>query len=300
MASIGLEAWDYDFSLLIIPILLITLSLFTAYLARMKVVSTEQPDRSGFSRFILNLTFKRRIFELIFDLLLISVSYYIAFWTYYGLNMTVLSMQLFSISWPIALGISYMSFYLFGVYRGVWRYIGINDLVRYVGASAIAGGISWVIINELFSEQQFSGGIFLLFSIYLLIGLAGSRSSFLYLDRIYSTQFRGVEKQNVLLYGAEDAGEIALRWILRNPSLGYNVVGFLDRDSNKWGNNIHGISILGDIDKISQYIQDKRVSGIIVTSENILMTEAGERFKNECRLMGVWVRVLRLEFELTD
>ena len=300
LASIGLEAWDYDLSLLLIPILLITLSLFVAYLARMKVVTTDNNNQSGFTKWIINLTFKRRIFELVFDLLLISVSYYIAFWTHYGLDMTSVSMSLFSISWPITLGIAYLSFFLFGVYRGMWRYIGINDLIRYVGASIVAGGLSWGIIYFIFTQKQFPVGVFLLFSIFLIIGLAGSRSSFLYLDRIYSKQFRGVEKQNILLYGAEDAGEIALRWILRNPDIGYNVVGFMDGDSLKWGSNIHGVSILGDVENLNQYIQDKKVCGVIATSENLLATPVGEKLKTDCHSLGVWVRILRLEFELTD
>jgi len=300
LASIGLEALDYDLSLILIPILLCTLSLFVAYLARMKVVTTEKNNESSFTRWIVNLTFKRRIFEIIFDLLLIGVSYYLAFWTHSGLNMTTSSMNLFLLSWPIALGITYGSFFLFGVYRGVWRYIGINDLIRYIGASILSGSLSWVTIKMVFPNQQFSGEVFILFTIFLIIGLAGSRSSFLILDRIYIKQFSGVEKQNILLYGAEDAGEIALRWILRNPALGYNVVGFLDDDSLKWGSNIHGVNILGNVGNLGQFIREKKVNGVIATTEILLASPAGEKLRTTCQANSVWVRVLRLEFELTD
>lgn len=300
LASIGLEAWDYDLSLVLIPILLIVLSLFVAYLARMKVVSTQQDQPNGITRWIVNITFKRRIFELIFDLLLIGVSYYLAFWTRFGLNMTSMSMNLFLLSWPIALGTAYGSFYLLGIYRGMWRYIGINDLIRYVGASMLAGGISWVLIQLAFPSQPFTGDVFLLFIIYLLIGLAGSRSSFQVLDRLYIRQFSGIQKENVLLYGAEDAGEIALRWILRNPAIGYSVVGFLDDDSLKWGSNIHGVNILGDLNKLDQFIHERQVSGVIATTANLLHSPEGEKLVSACRAKGVWVRVLRLEFELTD
>jgi UDP-GlcNAc:undecaprenyl-phosphate GlcNAc-1-phosphate transferase len=300
MASIGLEAWDYDLSLVLIPILLIMLSLFVAYLARMKVVVTEQNNQSWLTKWIINLTFKRRIFELFFDLLLIGVSYYLAFWTRYGLNMTSTSMSLFLQSWPIALGITYGLFYLLGVYRGMWRYIGINDLMRYVGAAILSGGFSWVIIKLAFPRQPYTGDVFLLFSLFILIGLAGSRSSFLILDRIYTHQIKRNQKENVLLYDAADAGEIALRWILRNPSIGYSVVGFLDDDSLKWGSNIHGVDILGDMADLEKYIQEKQVSGVIATSENLLSSTAGQKLISSCREYGVWVRVLRLDFELIE
>jgi UDP-GlcNAc:undecaprenyl-phosphate GlcNAc-1-phosphate transferase len=300
IAAIGLEAWDYDLSLIIIPLLLIILSLFVAYLAKMKVVTTENKDQSGFTRWITALTFKRRILELVFDLLLIGISYYLAYWTQFGLDMTTASMDLFLLSWPIALGISYVSFCLLGIYRGVWRYIGINDLIRYVGASVLSGILTWITIRLVYPYQEFPDEVFLLFIIFLLIGLTGSRSSFLFLDRMYSRQFSGVEKQNILLYGAEDAGEIALRWILRNPTIGYNVVGFLDDDSLKWGSSIHGVSVLGDVKNLEKYINEKNVKGVIATSENLLASSIGESIKSTCREKGVWVRILRLEFELSD
>jgi UDP-GlcNAc:undecaprenyl-phosphate GlcNAc-1-phosphate transferase len=298
IASIGLDALDYDLSLVLIPVLLIILSLFVAYLARMKVVSAEQNLPNGFTRWIVNLTFKRRIFELIFDLLLIGVSYYLAFWTRFGLNMTSTSMGLFLLSWPIVLGITYGALFIFRIYRGVWRYIGINDLVRYVAAALTSGGVSWVIVKFVFPSQPFTADVFLLFILYLLIGLSGSRSSFQILDRLYDKQVQGTNKENVLLYGAEDAGEIALRWILRNPTIGYSVVGFLDDDALKWGNKINGVDIVGDLNKLEQYIQDKQVSGVIATTDNLLQSPTGEKLISTCRAKGVWVRVLRLEFEL--
>jgi UDP-GlcNAc:undecaprenyl-phosphate/decaprenyl-phosphate GlcNAc-1-phosphate transferase len=300
LASIGLEALDYDLSLVLIPLLLIILSLFVAYLARMKVVTEHQDQTNGITRLIVTLTFKRRIFELIFDLLLIGVSYYLAFWTRFGLNMTSVSMNLFLLSWPIILGITYLSLYIFGVYRGVWRYIGINDLMRYAGAAILSGGLSWVVITLLFPDQPYTGDVFLLYILYLLIGLSASRSSFLILDRFYSRRMTDVRKENVLLYGAEDAGEIALRWILRNPTIGYSVVGFLDDDSLKWGSNIHGVNILGDLTKLEQYIKDRQVTGVIATTDALLRSPGGEKLISTCRSNGVWVRVLHLEFELTE
>jgi UDP-GlcNAc:undecaprenyl-phosphate GlcNAc-1-phosphate transferase len=300
LASIGLEALDYDLSLVLIPILLIVLALFVAYLARMKVVPSEEITTNNITRWIINLTYKRRLFEIIFDLFIIGISYYLAFWTRFGLNMTTSSMNLFQLSWPIALGISYGAFYIFGIYRGVWRYIGINDLLRYVGAAIISGSVSYFATRLIFPGQPFTGDVFLLFILYLLIGLAGSRSSFIVLDRLFAQQMPTPKHENVLLYGAEDAGEIALRWILRNPTMGYSVVGFLDDDSMKWGSNIHGVSILGDLSKLDQYIEEKQIKGVIAATGDSLQTQAGEQLLLKCKAKGIWVRVLRLDFELAS
>jgi UDP-GlcNAc:undecaprenyl-phosphate GlcNAc-1-phosphate transferase len=298
LASIGIEAWDYDLSLVFIPILLIVFSLFFAYLARMKVVTPGQLQINGITRWLINLTFKRRIFELIFDLILIDVCYYLGFWTRFGFNMTPTSMRLFLLTWPIVLGVSYGSFYILGIYKGMWRYIGISDFIRFIGATILSGILSWVIIRIAFPNQPFSMDVFLLFVLFLFIGLAGSRSSFQVIDRIYTRQINIDKKENILLYGAEDAGEIALRWIIRNPAIGYNVVGFIDDDSLKWGSTIHGVNILGDMSDIEHYIKDKQVSGVIATTQDLMETSAGEKLISICGANGVWVRVLRLEFEL--
>jgi FlaA1/EpsC-like NDP-sugar epimerase len=172
--------------------------------------------------------------------------------------------------------------------------------MRYAGAAILSGGMSWVAINLIFPDQPYTGDVFLLFILYLLLGLSASRSSFLILDRFYNRQFSAGQKENVLLYGAEDAGEIALRWILKNPTIGYSVVGFLDDDSLKWGSNIHGVNILGDLTKLEQYIQDRQVTGVIATTGNLLRSPGGEKLISTCRSKGVWVRVLHLEFELPD
>jgi UDP-GlcNAc:undecaprenyl-phosphate GlcNAc-1-phosphate transferase len=224
----------------------------------------------------------------------------LAYWTRSGLNMTTSSMSLFLQSWAMALGITYLSFYVFGVYRGVWRYIGFNDLIRYVGAAMTSGGIAWVAVNVFYPSSSYTGDVFILYIIILLLGLAGSRSSFQILDRIYSQRFSRLEKTNVLLYGAEDAGEIALRWILRNPELRYYPIGFLDDDSLKWGRSIHGVPIMCGVENIGQILVEKQVSGIIITTHDLLKSPAGEQLRAACRAQGVWVRTLRLEFEITE
>jgi hypothetical protein len=54
------------------------------------------------------------------------------------------------------------------------------------------------------------------------------------------------------------------------------------------------------VDNLNQYVKEKKVSGVIATTDNLLATPNGEKLKTDCRSMGVWVRILRLEFELTD
>jgi UDP-GlcNAc:undecaprenyl-phosphate GlcNAc-1-phosphate transferase len=300
VAAASLEALDYDLSLVLIPLLLIGLSLFVAYLGRLKVITSYTPSQGAITRLMADLTYRRRLFEIILDLLLIGISYYLAFWTRYGLNMTSLSMDLFLKSWPIALILAYFSFFVFGVYRGVWRYVGFNDLVRYGEATLAAVLVAYLVDKVIYPNQPYTLDVFIFYAVFLFLGLAGSRSSFQILDRLYGRQRNRTEKTNVLLFGAQDAGEIALRWILRNPDLGYNPVGFLDNDPYLEGRSIHSVVVLGGIEKLDEVLQSKDVNGIIVTSSAMLTSEEGDKLIDICRGQGVWVRILKLEFELIE
>jgi UDP-GlcNAc:undecaprenyl-phosphate GlcNAc-1-phosphate transferase len=296
-----LESLKYWFSLVLVPALVVSLALLTAYLGGMKLVfapSTEKRGR-GITRFMLELTFKRRLLEILLDFFLIGIAYYLAFLTYYGFMMNAARLEHFLQTLPIALGAAYLSFYTFGVYRGVWRYIGVDDLVRYFQASL--GGVVLVaaVVLIFYSNEGFSPVLFLLFALYLLLGLAASRSSFRILDLISGYQARPAEER-VLIYGADDAGEMALRWILMNPHLQFRPVGFLDDDPFKVGRQIHGVEVLGGMDSLDLILENRQIDGMIVTSSMLGDGVFEEKIISTCRRRGCWVRNLRLEFELVE
>jgi UDP-GlcNAc:undecaprenyl-phosphate GlcNAc-1-phosphate transferase len=267
-------------------------------LSRLKVVSSLSPTKGSLGWFVQELTYKRRLLEIALDLVIIGSCYYLAFWTQSGLNMTQQGMQLFLRSWPLALTTAFLSFYIFGVYRGVWRYVGVDDLLRYargvLGGVVITGVVLWLLF-----PSRYSPVIFILYAVYLYLVLSASRLSFQALDRAYSRQ-RRAETAGVLLYGADDAGEMALRWILHDPSMGYSPVGFIDDDPLKWGRSIHGVDVLGGGKQLETMLRDHDVRGVIISSTEELPEEELANIITTCHTRGVWVKVMRLAFEAID
>jgi UDP-GlcNAc:undecaprenyl-phosphate GlcNAc-1-phosphate transferase len=132
IVAISIETLDYWLSLVLVPLLVLSLALLAAYLGRIKVVVSAASERAGaITRLMVELTYRRRTFEILLDFLLIGFAYYLAFWTNYGLSMNEVSLGLFLTTLPIALVGTYLSFFIFGVYRGVWRYVGVDELLRY-------------------------------------------------------------------------------------------------------------------------------------------------------------------------
>jgi len=300
IVAIGIETLDYWLSLALVPILVISLALLAAYLGRLKVVVTSQPTRAGaISRLMFELTYKRRTFEIVLDFFVIGIAYYLSFWTNFGLSLNQGGLEIFLRSLPIAFGGAYISFFFFGVYRGMWRYIGVDDLIRYIKATI--GSVVLVALGDylLDTHIDFSPAIFILFAVFLFLGLAASRSSFKVLDQIYGHQSR-LKEERVLIIGAGDSGEMAVRWILMNPQFGYHPIGFLDDDLLNAGREIHGIGILGGIDQLESLLGEKQIDGVLLTTEEGFTADQAAQIVTTCRSQGRWVRTLRLEFELLE
>jgi UDP-GlcNAc:undecaprenyl-phosphate/decaprenyl-phosphate GlcNAc-1-phosphate transferase len=297
IASYLLESLNYGLSLLIVPLLLIFLALITAYLGGLKVVTKSAPAPRNITRLMAELTYKRRFFEMILDFLLIGASYYLAFFVQADFKLDTGQITSFIKTTPIALSAAYLAFLIFGVYRGVWRYVGVEDLILYMQASLGAAFLTALTMRLFSSGVPIPLTTYLLFAVFLFLGLAGSRSSFGILDRLSQRQQSRTSVANVLIYGAEDAGEIALSWIMRNPDMKYRPVGFLDDDPYKWGRRIHGISVLGGVDQLEKILVNKRVDGVILAEPGLQRNGALESVREACLKKGIWIKTLRLDFE---
>jgi FlaA1/EpsC-like NDP-sugar epimerase len=150
------------------------------------------------------------------------------------------------------------------------------------------------------SFRGFPPEVYFLFGIFIFLGLAASRLSFRVLDGLYTRQLSRDETMSVLIYGTQDAGEMALRWILRNPDLGYRPVGFLDDDPLTWGRRIHGINILGGCEQFEAILSSRHTDGVIITAQNLLENGNAEKLLETCRKKGIWIRMLKLDFELIE
>lgn len=300
LVALGVEILDYWLSLILVPVLVLLLALLTAYLGRMKVVVASPGATGGrFTRLMVELTYRRRLLEISLDLILIGIAYYLAFLTYYGFSMTVASIELFLASLPIAYLASYLSFGVFGVYRGVWRYVGMQELFQYLRATIGSVLIIVAVIALLSSFGDYPPAIFLLFAIYLFLGLAITRSSFRILDTAQARHHRELEKR-ILIFGAGDAGELAARWLTMNPQLGYRAVGFLDQDPYKVGRQIHGIDILGDVNMLESILEGRHVDGVVITADASNEDGSVSRLIEICHINGRFVQMLRMEFEPVD
>jgi len=211
--------------------------------------------------------YKRRIVEVLLDLAFICVAYYSAYFLRFQGTLLASNLQLLekSLVWLILIKISV--FYIFGLYRGVWKYISISDLITIFKAVTLGSAFSIIAFTFLFRFQDFSRAVFFIDWLLLLFLVSGYRIFFRVLGELFS-QVRK-EGKNVLIFGAGDAGEMVMREIKKNKALNYNPVGFIDDDPSKLGYKIQGISVLGSRDQIKNLVRTQNIEEVIIAIPSI-------------------------------
>lgn len=233
---------------------------------------------------------KRRIVEVLLDLALICIAYTTAYFLRFEDSMLASNSQLIkeSLVWIILIKISL--FFVFGLYRGVWRYASISDMLTIFKVISIASITSIIFLTFAFRFKDYSRTVFFIDWLLLLLLVSGSRISFRILGELFS---RAREKgKNILIFGAGDTGEMVIREIKRNASLNYNPVGFIDDDPAKIGNKIQGISVLGSRNKILQLVKTQRVEELIIAIPSLDIRDLSEIVKI-CREGSVSYRKIK-------
>jgi UDP-GlcNAc:undecaprenyl-phosphate GlcNAc-1-phosphate transferase len=104
------------------------------YLSQVKVYEPGEAKRSNaVFTFLVDVSYKRRIFEVFLDALLITLSYYASYTLLFGPIEGTSDWNLFITTVPLLVVMKLGSFLFVGVYRGLWRYTSVDDLIVHKG-----------------------------------------------------------------------------------------------------------------------------------------------------------------------
>jgi FlaA1/EpsC-like NDP-sugar epimerase len=201
---------------------------------------------------------------LVIDVALVCVSYLLAYVIRFEGDIPPEQMQLLlqTLPWIVPLKITIFS--LVSLYRGMWRYTSIADLINIITATVISAGLIALSLVLARRFEGFSRSVLILDALLTLVLVGGIRLLIrVYIQRTIPASFFSSayfpffnpdrEKQKrLLIVGAGDAAEKMLREILDNPRVKYRPVGFLDDNPRKHGQAIHGVPVLGAIDDIEE------------------------------------------------
>ncbi|HEX8709481.1 MAG TPA: hypothetical protein VF723_14650 [Pyrinomonadaceae bacterium] len=287
-----------DVSLAAIIGFTILLTLLGVYLAGVKVYDEDEVraarDKPLFA-FLIDLSYKRRIFEVLLDLVLIVLAYYGAYVLRFGPVTEDGTWGVFLRTLPVLLFVKMAAFLAMGVYRGLWRYTSIDDLVVFAKAVVVGSVASILAVLFAFRFEGVSRTVFFLDALLLLMLLAGSRMAFRLFRQILPATKRS-EGCRVLIYGAGDAGELLLRELMNNRELQYAPVGFVDDDPNKKGKVIHGLRVFGGNGMLRSLCKEQRVDEVLISSSRFSDERIAEILR-DCEEEQITLTRMRIRIE---
>jgi FlaA1/EpsC-like NDP-sugar epimerase len=153
------------------------------------------------------------------------------------------------ISLLLVVPVQALVFWAMGLYRGVWRFASLPDLIRISKAVLLGLVIGVLSLYLVLDFQGMPRSVPVLYGILLVMFLSLPR--FVYRS-IKDQGFRERSGERVLIVGAGSAGEMLVRDLMRDRQRAYVPVAFVDDDPGKKGKEIHGIRVAGNCARLTK------------------------------------------------
>ncbi|GJL49661.1 MAG: hypothetical protein NPIRA01_08880 [Nitrospirales bacterium] len=267
LATIYLQhaSFLFDFAILVQTLL---------KLVRVRVVLFELPEvyshatryGNGHGAFLRSISLQyRRPVILMLDLVLIVLANYLAFWLRFDGKIPIEAKYVFATMLPWVVLIRGITFSLFRLNEGLWRYTSIWDLQSIVSGVLSSTLVFYALVHWGFEVISYPRSVFVVDSVLLIGFLVGIRLP----SRLYREHGLWAGKKRILVLGAGDAGEQIVREMKTNPSYHYDPIGFVDDDPSLVGQRIHGVKVLGTREELSTILLTEQPQEVVVAMPGI-------------------------------
>jgi UDP-GlcNAc:undecaprenyl-phosphate/decaprenyl-phosphate GlcNAc-1-phosphate transferase len=267
LIALGLNRLRVGTALVVMILYLLGVLFFWIYLGRVKVYPESVPPQvpaggKGLFPLLAGMTQRRKLLEVVLDLVLITLAYYISYLLRFEGDPAG-NFDFFLKSLPIVIACQILCFHLFGVYRGVWVATGVRDLIVYIKAITLATVLVILLLLFVYRFVSFSRAVFVIYWGLMLIMTSLSRLSFRLLDE-------GVRRTNqqgrpALIYGAGIGGQMLIKEIETDRESGLKLVGFVDDNPQMHRRKLKGYPILGGQADLKWIIPKYGIQEIIVS-----------------------------------
>lgn len=226
---------------------------------------------------------------IVHDLLVIPAAWLGALWLRFNLDaipapFLVQALRLL----PVIVVMQGSVFLYFGLYRGVWRFTSLPDLVRILQAVMVGTVLCLSAVFFLTRMAYVPRSMVLMSAVLLVVFLSGPRLAYRWFrERRVDTAVL----QTVLIVGAGRAGDTLVRALLRNPQRGYRPIGFVDDDAGKQNRDVHGVRVLGHCGQIAELAARTGADAVVIAIPSAGPLQM-RRIVERCAAAGVPVRTV--------
>ena len=216
-----------------------------------------------------------------FDIFSIPIAWFLAYWLRENMSMPIGLFTPHNVaSFVILAAVQIVCYYHFKVYRGLWRFSSLKDVVRIIRSTICAMIIVIPLLYMTSLLQYVPRSVLLLYSIFLITLLCGGRLFFRHYVDKPNKQDVVSDIKRVLIIGAGQAGESLIRDLKRTRS--YLPIGVVDDSPGKRGLEVHGVRVLGTIPKLPELVKKHRVDLVFIAIPSA-GSSAMRRIVNYCK-----------------
>ncbi len=241
----------------------------------------------------------RRILIVLIHLLLIPAGYLTAFGLRFDFVLPAPYGELFWSTLPYLLAIRFASLVVFGLHRGWWRHVGLDDLIALVRAITLSSGLFLGVLFMLGTLAGFPRSILFLDWLTAILILGGSRFLVRSVREGRIAPWRATTGTPTLIVGAGEAAERLLRQFRRGDQQEICVVGLIDDNPAKRGTSLHGVPVLGTTADLER-VADRTGAALIVIAIPSASREDMQRLVERCMKSGVEFKIVPSIRELVD
>ncbi len=229
----------------------------------------------------------RKILLLISDIILVNICIYVALVFRFDGNIPKQFIDIFLNSIIYLTVIKISVYYLLGLYRSLWRYASIDEMLQLAFAVSIDGVLTFLF--GLFFDTRLPRSVYAIACILTFLLLGGVRLSYRITRRVKNIVIK--DRSNVtrvMVIGAGEAGSMVIRELQRHIELESTPVVVIDDDDKKHRARIHGIPIVGDRTYIKKAAAKYGIGEIIVALPSVPKDELKDILKickeTKCKL----------------
>lgn len=228
----------------------------------------------------------RKLVKFLIDIFLLNVSLVISIFLKYDqlqlTNKNINTLVYFNFSFCII-------YFILKIYNNSWRFSGTSEYMSLVALSSSTTILSYIfrIFLRLDTKSSLYFETWIIFTFLLIV------SRFLmFLTRMKGIGRSDANSENVLIYGAGEAGVLLVKESRINPNFSYKIVGFLDDNPNKKGGKVYGLKVLGGLEDVEKIVEKNDVSKIIISMPSVEQSKISNILKELNKLKDISVKIL--------
>ena len=237
---------------------------------------------------------------IIYDIVTVNLAFGLALWFRFDCQYSRIPDQYLD-AWiafaPVYTLFTLLVYHALRLYRSVWRFASLSELVRVSVATAVTGIFHVVAITACVRRMPISYYVFGILFQFLFTSAARFAYRIILMYQAYVRQNSGDRLEHVMLVGAGNAGQMILRDSKRGGDLKEKIVCIIDDNPNKTGRFIDGVPIVGTRDDILANVEKYDIDKIFVAIPSASVEEKRD-ILNICKETGCELKNLPGVYQL--